>query len=179
MTKKYLPFVNGMNIGGARTQHYLHEVHCTIVEQLAMLGLSKQDIAHTFFHINASDFEQWEAAYPDFSDAYEQGSIMADAAVTKSLFNRARGVTVTKQKIGRDNEILEIEEELPPDTAACLAWLERKRGQNWIKDKAATVRSGDPLDELLKEIESELVNASVLPQGSQGDNDDEDDGNTG
>lgn len=163
MPKNYLPFINGMEFGGKRTKQYLHDVHCTIVEQLAMLGLSKVDIAKTFFNIKEKDFDTWEKIYPDFSDAYEQGSLMADAAVTKSLFNRARGVTVTKQKVGKDNQIVEIEEELPPDTAACLAWLERKRGEKWIKEKNSAPKSDNPLGFILDELDSNLIESSVLP----------------
>ncbi len=173
MPKDYLPLIKNFNVGGQRTKQYLHDVHCTIVEQLAMLGLSKSDIAKTFFNIKEKDFDTWEKIYPDFSDAYEQGSLMADAAVTKSLFNRARGVTVTKQKIGRDNEILEVEEELPPDTVACLAWLERKRGEKWIKEKNVTPQSADPFEFIFNEIDSNLTDSSVLPSEDDWDFDDE------
>ena len=162
MSKNYLPPMYPCELN-EKNQQYLHDVHCSIVEKLAMLGVERIDIAHKFFRVEKRDFEKWRLIYPDFDEAYDQGSIMADAAVTKSLFNRARGVTITKQKIDKENNIVDLEEELPPDTNACLAWLERKRRDKWSKDKTAVGNFDDPLDFILGEIDNEMTDASVLP----------------
>ncbi|WP_431786945.1 hypothetical protein [Vibrio harveyi] len=162
MSKNYLPSMFPCELS-EKNQQYLHDVHCGIVEQLAMLGVERIDIAHKFFKVERRDFERWRLIYPDFDEAYDQGSIMADVAVTKSLFNRARGVTITKQKIDKDNNIVDLEEELPPDTNACLAWLERKRRDKWSKDRVTTGNFDDPLDFILGEIDEQMTEASVIP----------------
>ncbi|WP_052478879.1 hypothetical protein [Vibrio jasicida] len=178
MPKSFLPPMYPCELD-AKNQQYLHDVHCSIVEQLAMLGVERIDIAHKFFRVEKRQFEKWRLIYPDFDEAYDQGSIMADVAVTKSLFNRARGVTVTKQKIDKNNDIVDIEEELPPDTNACLAWLERKRRDKWSKDKTVVGNFDDPLEFILGDIDEQMTEASVIPaqyQTFEGEDDEQEDG---
>ncbi len=163
MAKNGKPPINFNKLATTGIAQYVPEIHCALVERLAMVGLSKRDIAFRVLGIPEREFNTWIRSYPEFEMAYDNGNILADASVTKSLFDRARGVTVTKQKIDKKNNIVEIEEELPPDTHACLAWLERKQQKIWSKNATPEKEDSDDLAFLMGELNSDMENATVLP----------------
>ena len=59
------------------------------------------------------------AVYLDFSDAIKKWKEIADLQVTESLKKRASGMKLKKQVV-KDGGIIELEDEIPPDTAAMI-----------------------------------------------------------
>lgn len=137
-----------------------------------MVGLPKKDIALRVLGIPEREFNAWVRNYPEFEMAYENGNVFADASVTKALFDRAMGTTVTKQKIDKMNRIVELEEEVPADVNACIAWLERKQRKTWNKNAKEENTENDDLAFLMGELGDAMRDATVLPSDYE-DMDDE------
>ncbi|EGQ8030267.1 TPA: hypothetical protein ACX3EJ_001051 [Vibrio parahaemolyticus] len=163
MAKQLQPPIDFNKLAIKGMAQYVPEIHCALVERLAMLGLPKRDIALRVFGIKERHFNEWLRTYPDFEMAFDNGNLLADASVTRALFERATGLTVTEQKIDKANRIVEIEKELPPDVNACLGWLERKQRKVWSKNTPEETGQNDDLAFLMGELDDEMEGATVLP----------------
>lgn len=111
------------------------------VYRLALLGLKDTEIAK-FFNIAESTLNDWKLKHPEFLESLKKGKIEADGHVVKALYNRAIGMTVKTQqaikvKLSKDEEsveVVELKQELPPDTVACIYWLKNRQPDKW-RDK--------------------------------------------
>lgn len=117
--------------------------------KLALLGLKDTEMA-TFFGVAERTFNYWKLTYPEFLQSLKKGKENADSKVAKALYNRAIGARiVTQQAIKVKNtsynngkkvsekekvEIVELTQEMPPDTAACIFWLKNRQPEKW-RDK--------------------------------------------
>ncbi|SUP24449.1 hypothetical protein [Vibrio parahaemolyticus] len=104
--------------------------------------------------------------YPEFAEARKRGKLAADAEVAYSLFKRAIGTTVTKQKVLSSGQVVEYQEELAPDVRAMEFWLKCRSRGNWNSSHQVEL-SGDhsnPLAFILADIAKESENASPLPK---------------
>jgi len=115
------------------------------VERLAMLGLKDTEIAHAL-KITERTLNNWKLRYPSFFQSIKNGRLEADGNVARALYNRAIGATIRKQqpfKLQRvfwedgnrcteeTVEIVEYEEQVPPDTGAIAFWLKNRRPDKW------------------------------------------------
>lgn len=98
--------------------------------KLCLMGARDKDLAD-FFDVHRDTIFHWVKLYPEFAEARKLGKLAADAEVAYSLFNRAMGVTVTKQKVLSSGEVVEYKEELPPDVRAISFWLKCRSRGNW------------------------------------------------
>lgn len=128
----------------AYKEEYIEQVY-----KLALLGLKDSEIAK-FFGIRESTLNYWKQKYPSFLESLKKGKLDADGEVVKSLYNRAVGAVVTIQqaikvknvtykdgkrlKETEDVKLVELRQELPPDTTACIYWLKNRQPDKW-RDK--------------------------------------------
>lgn len=90
-----------------------------------LLGATDEDLAG-FFDVTDRTIRNWKRDYPEFAKAVESGKAPADAAVARSLYNKAiRG-----------------------DTVACIFWLKNRRQSDWREkiDHEHGGRNGKPIE---------------------------------
>ena len=116
-----------------RPTEYGPEMSETVL-RLASTGLTEQEIAN-IFQVETWTITRWEGEHPEFSAALKEGKAIADARVKRRLYERALGGhRITKQKafvIRGQIKVVEIWEELPPDTTAQIFWLKNRDPENW------------------------------------------------
>ncbi|WP_305814286.1 hypothetical protein [Photobacterium leiognathi] len=92
--------------------------------------------------------------------------MIADAEIAKRLYKRAIGCTVKKQKVLSNGDVVEYQEELPPETRAIEYWLTCRQRDKWgVKNKLELSGNAEnPLAFLLADVATEAENASPLPK---------------
>lgn len=120
------------------------------VYKLALLGLKDAEIAK-FFCVRESTLNYWKQKYPLFLESLKKGKFDADGEVVKALYNRAIGASIKveqaikvkevfyndkgkKYKEKEKVEVVELTQEVPPDTTACIYWLKNRQPDKW-RDK--------------------------------------------
>lgn len=120
------------------------------------LGATDAEIAK-FLDVNEATVNRWKTRYPEFCEALKDGKMVADAAVTESLFRRATGYSHEYEKIFvHEGEPVRVAttKHYPPDTTACIFWLKNRRPQLWRDKQEVDLNHGaqDSLAELMKKI---------------------------
>jgi len=99
-----------------------------------LLGATNQDLAR-LFGIDPSTLCQWISGRPGFADALQAGRDIADANVARGLYRRAIGYSYSTTKIfmTKTGDVVSVPftVHLPPDTAACTAWLRCRSREKW------------------------------------------------
>lgn len=118
---------------------------CPQVRKLALLGATDEQIAD-FLQISVATLNRWKESEPRFLSALKKGKERADAAVAKSLYQRALGYKHKAVKIFADPKTgaekqVEYVEHYPPETVACIFWLKNRRPDLW-RDVKAVEHSG-------------------------------------
>lgn len=108
--------------------------------KLCLLGHTDEELAQ-FFEVHVSTIYQWKIDYPEFSDAIKNGKEFADVEVVRSLYKRATGMSLKKQVVKGEGAIVEVEDEIPPDTTAMIFWLKNRQPKKW-RDKQVTEHEG-------------------------------------
>ena len=118
--------------------------------KLCLLGATDAKLAD-FFDIAESTLYEWKLEYPEFSEALKKGKVIADATIAEGLYNRAKGAVINVQqaiklkdsqfnsegrKISEEEriEVVDLIQEVPPDTAAGIFWLKNRNPEMW-RDK--------------------------------------------
>lgn len=104
-----------------------------------LLGAIDEQLA-VFFDVSVTTLNTWKELYPDFLASIKKGKEIADLEVTQSLKKRASGMKLKKQVV-KDGGIIELEDEIPPDTAAMIFWLKNRQPKIW-RDKQDVEHSG-------------------------------------
>ena len=104
-----------------------------------LLGAIDEQLA-SFFDVSVTTINTWKETYPDFLASIKKAKEQADLEVTQSLKKRASGMKLKKQVV-KDGGIIELEDEIPPDTAAMIFWLKNRQPKIW-RDKQETEHSG-------------------------------------
>jgi hypothetical protein len=138
---------------GGRPSAYRVEYAAMAEKLCGVFGATSKDLAE-FFGVADSTIRLWAKVEPEFSAALKGGREIADAKVTRRLFERACGFEHEAVKImqyeGRP-VVVPYVEKYPPDTTACIFWLKNRRPDLW-RDKVAVEHSGSVgLAETLKE----------------------------
>jgi hypothetical protein len=152
---------NSPKKGRGRPSDYRPE-HCEIVEKLARLGLTDEQMAEVIGK-PIGTFDRWKAAHEDFREAIKRGKTPADAEVATSLFRRANAYEWDEQlaikvkdikfdpNTGKKSsetervEIVTVRKVVPPDTMACMYWLNNRQKDNWRQRHEVTGADGKPL----------------------------------
>ncbi|MEG1651872.1 MAG: terminase [Hafnia sp.] len=98
--------------------------------KLCLLGYTDAQLAD-FFCVAESTIHKWKLDFPSFSESLNAGKANADAELALTLYERAKGgKRIVKQKVA-DGAIVDLEEELPPDTTAIIFWLKNRQPKLW------------------------------------------------
>ena len=132
----------------ARPTSYKEE-YVEQVYKLALLGLKDTEMA-SFFGVVEKTFNNWKISHPEFLQSLKKGRLNADGEVVRSLYNRAVGSVVKIQqaiklknvyyengkKVSEKEHVEDVEllQETPPDTTACIYWLKNRQPDKW-RDK--------------------------------------------
>ena len=122
--------------------------------KLCLLGASDKVLAETF-EVDEATINRWKHAHPTFFDSLKRGKITADAEVASALYKRALGyryVEVSRECNKKDKTKFvtkEVHKEVPPDTAAAMAWLKNRRPEQW-KEKSEIEIHGEKLEDFIK-----------------------------
>ena len=105
---------------------------------LCLLGHTDKDLA-SVFEVGESTLNRWKQEHEDFREALARGRARADAKVAESLYHRALGYKRTVHKTvglggNQGQELVEVEETVPPDTQAASLWLRNRQPKLW-RDK--------------------------------------------
>lgn len=135
--------------------------------KLCLLGATDEEMAD-FFEVAVSTISKWKKDHPAFSEAIKRGKRLADANVAESLYKRACGYSHKAVKIMQYEGVPVVEEftqHYPPDTTACLAWLNNRQRENWQRnpDPAAGQADLPPT-----RVVFEVTDARVRKRGEDG-----------
>jgi hypothetical protein len=109
--------------------------------KLCKLGATDDDLAD-FFEVDDDTIAEWRKVHPTFSDSTKRAKAeFDDELVEKSLARRAQGFMRVKQVFGPEGTVEMLQEEVPPDTTACIFWLKNRKPKDW-KDKQEHVHTG-------------------------------------
>lgn len=133
------------------------EEYAELAYKYCLLGATDKDLAQ-FFEVTETTINNWKNDYPEFFESIKKGKSEADAIIASSLYNRAKGAIINQQQAfkiktvtyndkGQKTEIESIEivnlqQEQPPDTTASIFWLKNRKPDRW-RDKIETQHSGD------------------------------------
>ena len=150
-----------VDLGGRPTKY--KEEYNEQAYKLCLLGSTDVQLAE-FFDVCEATINNWKIEFPIFLESLKRGKIAADAEIASSLYNRAKGLTVIKQqaiklkesefnsegkKISESEsiEIVDLEDEVPPDTTAAIFWLKNRNPDRW-RDKQPLIVDEDDSNEV-------------------------------
>ena len=119
---------------GGRPTKYLPQYN-TQAYKFCLLGATDKQLAD-FFEVDVSTITEWKLKYPRFSASIKRGKEKADSEIAKSLFHRAKGYSHREDDIkavsrgSGEGSVIVITPTIkhyPPDTMACIYWLNNRR----------------------------------------------------
>lgn len=132
--------------------------------KFALLGMTDEEIAAAF-NVHVDTIYRWMKDYDAFYEAIHRGKEPADAEIAASLFNRARGMTLTSEKAFKNKEgevvVAQMKTQIAPDTKAAAIWLANRQRRRWFlpaaKDGDEGQAAGAITDMTEEQIEAELA----------------------
>ena len=117
--------------------------------KLCLMGYTDKELAD-FFGIAESTLNLWKNAHPLFMESLKAGKIIADAEVTASLYERAKGYRHIETKVFCSNGDIvthDVDKIYPPDPMAIKYWLNNRQPERW-REKVETEESDKPVEPL-------------------------------
>ena len=122
------------------------------IEEIALaLGFDHQTI------------KNWMNAHPEFFAAVSRGREEADGKVARALYKRALGMKLKKQqafkvRMGKDErvEVVDVTEEIPPDTPAAVNWLANRQRGKWSKERRDSEHEESKIGDFLSALNVSL-----------------------
>ena len=162
------------DLGGRPTKY--REEYNKQAYKLALLGHTDAELAE-FFEVAVSTIYEWKLEYPEFSESIKNGKEIADSEIAEGLYDRAKGAVITTQqaikvrrvdyddkgkKISESEEIevVDLEQEVPPDTAAAIFWLKNRQSKKW-RDRHNGEKEQVELE--IKRLELEKLKKEINP----------------
>lgn len=120
--------------GRGRPTKYNPDLLPQIEKIVSIFGSTDEKLAE-FLEVNRDTILEWKNQYPEFSGAIKKGKDVYDANnVETSLLKRALGYTKKVERVTRLGEVVQCEEEVPPDPVSCFFWLKNRHPERW-KDR--------------------------------------------
>ena len=153
--------------------------------KLCLLGATDKELAE-FFSVSEQTLNKWKKDYPEFLESLKKGKVIADATIAEGLYNRAKGAVINVQqaiklkdsqfnsegrKISEEEriEVVDLIQEVPPDTAAGIFWLKNRNPEMW-RDKQDGKDGLSPKEQLeiqIKELELKKLQREIDPPAAE------------
>lgn len=107
--------------------------------KLCLMGYTDADLAD-FFGVAESTINNWKHDHEGFLESLNAGKAIADAEVTASLYERAKGYSHVETKVFCSNgEIIttDVNKIYPPDPISIKYWLNNRQNTRW-REKVET-----------------------------------------
>jgi transcriptional regulator with XRE-family HTH domain len=146
------------NKGGAPSKY--SEKYNEQGRKLCLMGYTDKQLAD-FFGVAESTINKWKLDYPGFSESLKAGKEIADAEVTASLYERAKGYQHIETKVFcNQGEITthDVKKIYPPDPISIKYWLNNRQPGVW-REKVDTPVESD--DEPVSKIQIEVIGANT------------------
>ena len=105
-----------------------------ICHVMCKLGATDDDLAEAC-KVTDRTIDNWKTANPEFFRSIKKGKDFADSDIVKSLFQRAKGYSHPDTKFATHEGIITDQKEFikhyPPDTGACIYWLNNRLPKKW------------------------------------------------
>ena len=106
------------------------------------LGATDKHLAE-LFDVSVDTITEWKNVHAEFSASIKKAKAeFDDDMVEKSLARRAMGFMRVKEVFNPEGVKELIQEEVPPDTTACIFWLKNRKSKQW-RDKQEHELSGE------------------------------------
>jgi hypothetical protein len=148
--------------------------YCEQVEKLCKLGATDKQLAE-FFDVAVDTIYNWKHKHPEFVDAIKNGKTIADMQVSNSLFKKATGYTVEREKVvgkGETQKVVKVQIDVEPDTTAAIFWLKNRQPEYWrdrteqnITTLTINVAFEDYIRSLNEASEAKVINGTVAAEG--------------
>lgn len=153
---------------GQGLQSQYHPGFAVRATDACLLGATNADLA-SLFGVIESTIDRWLVEFPRFRRAVRNGREGADEKVARSLYHRATGMKVKKQKafnVAGKLQTIEIIEGVVPDVNAAALWLSNRQRGKW---RAATAgdQQGNGFD--LAQFVGALAAIAQAPKAQPGD----------
>lgn len=129
------------NEGGAESLY--KEEYNDQAYNYCLLGATDKQLGK-FFGVSETTINNWKIEHAEFLASIRAGKEIADMYVARSLYQNCLGAVVTKQKdvkiktidtktskIIEKVEIVNLQDQLPPDTNAIKFWLSNRQKAIW------------------------------------------------
>ena len=132
---------------------------CEQARKLCALGAKDTEIAD-FFGVTEKTLNNWKRDYPEFLQSLKEAKLEFDTdRVQNSLLHRALGYSHEEEKLFNINgEIVRVQtmKHYPPDTTACIYWLNNRLPDLWRNKTEVIDESADRLSDKLTELIDKL-----------------------
>lgn len=129
---------------------------------LALAGFTIDEIALAW-GFDQQTIRRWMVEHPQFCESVTRGREEADGKVARALYKRALGMKLKKQqavkvRIGADErvEIVDVTEEIPPDTGAATNWLANRQRGKWSKERRDSEHEESKIGDFLSALNVSL-----------------------
>ena len=99
------------------------------LKKLVLLGLTDTQLSAAL-DISEASLNNYKNS-KEFLESIKDCKEICDGQVVHSLFKRACGYKITEQKITKDGDVIDCERDIPPDTIACIYWLNNRQPDKW------------------------------------------------
>lgn len=138
----------------------------TLLEGWARDGLTDEQIAQNI-GVAVCTLYDWEARFPEISEALKKGKEVVDYEVENALYKRAVGYTYEEEtkEMSRDPRTGEItrqtvrvtKKHVPPDVLALIYWLKNRKPKAWrdkryVFDDAEKTEGPSPMEQLVQSL---------------------------
>lgn len=133
------------------------------IEMWARDGLSDKQIASNIGY-NETYFSELKGKIPELSEAIKKGRAPIDFAIENKMFQKANGMKVKVQQAVKVKdvyydeegrrcekervEVVELEQEVPPDTTAGIFWLKNRKPKQW--NRPAPIQDDDDIPKAIE-----------------------------
>ena len=133
-----------------------------LVEKLYKAGLDDSQVAG-IIDVTEQTINNWKNAHPKFFESLKDWKLEADAKVEVSLYKSALGFTTKHKKAvvvsdgkdcGSHIEMVEEENQHPPNSTSIIYWLKNRKPREWAdkKDLNITVNIADEIREARERV---------------------------
>lgn len=91
--------------------------------------------------VSPATISSWMEKHGEFRAAVELVRAKANSRVEEALYRKATGYKKKVQKVTKDGDVVDLEEEVPADNSAMFFWLKNRAKEDW-KDTFSTEVTG-------------------------------------